>query len=604
MQSNLIRLFLCIFFLQLCIDISAYDFQRDGIYYNILSEEEATCEVTSEYDYEYPESSYSGYVVIPETVFDSYWNGKEYKVIGIGDWAFYNSQLDGISLPSTIESIGKFSFENCTGISSLILPENIKYVGDDAFAYSNLGGSLIIPNSCKYVGASAFFETNISELTFERITYVNFDDLCSIGNIAFGNCDLLRTVNLNGLFYHIGINPFMRCDNLTEIEGWGGYTNSDISQGNLLIDGCLYSFTEKDDVCSLELICCPAGLSGFTSPNYYTGLEKKKHVLTSLGIQAFSGCEKITYLDIPNTVTKIGDYALFMPMGMDNDMTYRRVNIPESVEEVGETPFGWFGYNWDIYLYSTNVTDIHSISAPDDGSKYGTIHIPYGNLSSFGTDWTRQAFNIVDDIGLENVSLTMVGTIQTYCSNYDLDLTNVSNLKAYIVSGFSPSKNEALLTRVYKAQAGEGLILKGEIGDYQIPYVETDMLYSNLLKGVTTVTTISPTDGEYTNFILANGTHGIGFYPLLKTGEIAAGKAYLQLPTSSISTAARSIKMRFDDEESDIMDIQEKECSSIEACEYFDLQGRRINGINDRKGLIIVRSASRNKEEVKKMYIR
>jgi hypothetical protein len=50
------------------------------------------------------------------------------------------------------------------------------------------------------------------------------------------------------------------------------------------------------------------------------------------------------------------------------------------------------------------------------------------------------------------------------------------------------------------------------------------MFYSNLPKGVTTTTSISPTEGTNTNFILANGIHGIAFYTLSTTGELALVK--------------------------------------------------------------------------------
>ena len=89
--------------------VSAYDFLSNGLYFKILSEEDATCEVASAYDNDYPESTYSGYVIIPETVFD-YFSKTDYTVVGVGKYAFYNSQLEGISLPSTITKIDESAF--------------------------------------------------------------------------------------------------------------------------------------------------------------------------------------------------------------------------------------------------------------------------------------------------------------------------------------------------------------------------------------------------------------------------------------------------------------------------------------------------------------
>ena len=68
---------------------------------------------------------------------------------------------------------------------------------------------------------------------------------------------------------------------------------------------------------------------------------------------------------------------------------------------MGYCPFGWFGYNWDIYPYSTKVKDISLVALPrlNGGDGFGTIHIPYGTKASFNTANVEQAFYVVDDIG-------------------------------------------------------------------------------------------------------------------------------------------------------------------------------------------------------------
>ena len=196
-------------------------------------------------------------------------------------------------------------------------------------------------------------------------------------------------------------------------------------------------------------------------------------------------------------------------------------------------------------------------------------------------DYWKDFKNIVELSAPEFVSLNITN-IATFSSKWPLDFSEIPQLKAYIASGFSPSTGELTLTRVYKVPAREGLLLKGETGEYEVPTTETDMYYSNLLKGMPTATTISPTDGDYTNFILANGAnYGIGFYPLSKEGEIAAGKAYLQLPTSVLPAAgARGIKLVFDDEE------KENETTGIESLTHdpsligeksiYTLSGQRV----------------------------
>lgn len=395
---------------------SAYDFEANGVYYNILSEEEATCEVTSDEG----SVTYSGDIEIPEVVSDRWWSSNKYTVVAIGnnafsdcqqisvslprtikrigDRAFANCQFENISLPDTILQIGNEAFSSCQGISALSLPQGVEFIGDNAFSYSDFGGNLTIPLSCKYVGISAFWETDIVSLEFERMIIVP-DTYCTIGKSAFGNCDLLVHVNLNALGYHIGDNPFIRCDNLKGIEGVGVYTDYAHTQGHLLIDGCLYRFTEENGTRYLNLLSCPAGKDCYVSPNTNTE-DGKKHTLVSLEENAFAGCKKITFLDIPNTVKKIGDYCLFMTTD-GADSIYRKVIIPESVEEIGKYAIGWSGYNWDIYLHSKKIKHFNPSMF---NKKYGYLHIPFGTKSAFieNNPYAENNFYIIDDIGAVN----------------------------------------------------------------------------------------------------------------------------------------------------------------------------------------------------------
>ena len=132
--------------LMLCnmVSVLAYDFEVDGIYYNITSESKLTVEVTYKSTtgyYSYHGCLYSGAITIPESVV---YNGKSYTVTGIGAWAFgsennsalesYFKRLTSIAMPSTIEYIGDGAFCHCDALSSLIIPSSVK----DIYGYSTL----------------------------------------------------------------------------------------------------------------------------------------------------------------------------------------------------------------------------------------------------------------------------------------------------------------------------------------------------------------------------------------------------------------------------------------------------------------------------------
>ena len=281
---------------------------------------------------------------------------------------------------------------------------------------------------------------------------------------------------------------------------------------------------------------------------------------------------------IPSSVTSIGVHAFYRTK-------LTSLTIPSSVTSIGQEAF---------YCSSLTTVTVKAETPPTYGYKAfsnsanATLYVPSGTKSSYetATGWSR--FKEIVELApaptetFTTITMSEAG-IRTYSSAYAIDFSGVSGLKAYIVSGFSASTGKLTLTPVTEVPAGEGLLLKGAEGSYEVPYTTTDMYYSNLLTGVTTTTEISPTDGDQTNFILANGKHGINFYTSSESGDLAAGKAYLHLPTSAVAAFARPLTLVFDDEATGIEGIRE-DGQADNVC--YDVQGRRM--ARPVKGLYIV----------------
>ena len=105
---KLLTLAICLLF---SLGASAYDFEYDGLRYNIISEEDRTVEVTYLF---YPcdnEDYVKGYVIIPERVI---YEGKVYRVTSIGEHAIeYCSSLTNIEIPNSVTQIGMSAFVDC-----------------------------------------------------------------------------------------------------------------------------------------------------------------------------------------------------------------------------------------------------------------------------------------------------------------------------------------------------------------------------------------------------------------------------------------------------------------------------------------------------------
>ena len=161
------------------ITVPLTDFSVDGFYYNVLSEEDMTVEVTFQGNtYSSYANEYTGDIVIPQTVT---YADKTFTVIAIGESAF----------------------RGCTGITSLTIPANVTSIGNNA-----LDGD----------------HTNLSKLTIEDATTPLTLGHCPNGESQgwglFCTCRLTEPIYIGrDLVYnstHLGgYSPFNLCNGNT-----------------------------------------------------------------------------------------------------------------------------------------------------------------------------------------------------------------------------------------------------------------------------------------------------------------------------------------------------------------------------------------------------
>lgn len=138
---------------------------------------------------------------IPEYI-EAY--GESYRVVEIGDDVFaWNTSIRTVTLPPSLQTIGKRAFQGCDSLVSINL-ENVKKIGVDAF------------NSCdllKSVDLSSLFF--IDEYTFKSCYALESvkisEKTTSIGRYAFGDCERLFSVVIPDGVESIGDNAFENC---------------------------------------------------------------------------------------------------------------------------------------------------------------------------------------------------------------------------------------------------------------------------------------------------------------------------------------------------------------------------------------------------------
>ena len=363
-------------------------------------------------------------------------------------------------------------------------------------------------------------------------------------------------VTYNGTTYSvtgIGRYAFSECDGLTSIT----IPNSVTSIGDIAFYGC-------------------SRLANITIPKS----------VTSIGNVAFYGCSRFTIITIPNSVTSIGIGAFYDC----SDLTI--ITIGNSVTTIGEYAFS--GSN-SLRIVTSLIPADKLCEISSNTFNYSDIlclDVPYGAKETYAATEGWNYFTKI--VELEPPATEVTVTINqygnaTFCSKYALDFSEVEGLKAYAATGYNKATQVVTLTRVQTAEAGVGLFLKGEPGEYVVPVIEYSNDYTlNLLVGTLEQTTVNSTTGTMSNykFTITEGDEAPMFYPFENNTIFSAGKAYLQIPTAWLpATAQRSLSIRFDNgTTTDIEDIENE--SVCEQNVYYDLQGRKVE--NPTKGIYII----------------
>ena len=256
--------------------LHASDISVNGIYYYFNSSTLTAAVTYRGSRYNTYTDEYTGSITIPETII---YEGITYRVTDIGESAFYGcSSLTSVIIPNIITSIGSVAFYGCTSLTSITLPNSITNIGGSAFADCYSLTSITIPTSV----------TNIDRNTFVRCSSLSSiiipNNITSIGDNAFFGCSSLKSVTIN--------SDAILSKNYT----W----DANISH-----------------------------IFGSQVTNYFIGND-----VTSIGKEAFGGCDSLTSITIPNSVTSIGSWA-FLGCSSLTSMT-----IPSSITDIGGDIFG------------------------------------------------------------------------------------------------------------------------------------------------------------------------------------------------------------------------------------------------------------------------
>ena len=357
--------------------VSADVVEIDGIWYDVLKNENKAKVISKQNGY-----GYSGKVIIPQTVT---YEGAECIVISISDNAFYYCNgLTSVSIPNSVTSIGNNAFHYCQCLTSVAIPNSVTSIGDYAF-YDCIGlTKLTIPNSVTTIGNYAF--SGCEGLT--KVTIGN--GVTSIGDCAFDRCNGLTSVSIPNSVTSIGFGAFSGCYRMTSVT----IPNSVTSIGESAFGDC-------------------RGLTSITIPNS----------VTSIGWGTFSWCSGLVTVTIPNSVVSISEYAF------ESCSSLTSLTIGSGVATIGEKTFSQCSELTDVYCMTENVPNTKSDAFDGSYVENATLHVPEGCVDAYKAMEPWNKFKEIIEMNDNPVA--------EYTDNQGVKYSLNTDGKTYSVSGYT-----------------------------------------------------------------------------------------------------------------------------------------------------------------------
>ena len=370
--------------------------------------------VWSDYEYEIREDDNGKYasiigfdetitdVVIPETVT---LNGEKIPVKEISQTAFKDNQkVKSITVSNKVTTIDEYAFAGCISLETIYIPNSVTTIGDYAFRdCSNL--LLDCEVDSKLEGWSNYWNDSNRPVIWNSYKGI-YGNLNGLEYIAYHDND--------GNSYIV-------------ITGYNG-SNTDVV------------IPEYIEVNCEQIVVKEISNSAFINNTEITSINIPNSV-TTIGDLAFAGCSNLTTVTISENsqLTTIGDYAFYYCSSLTS------IYIPNSVTTIGDLAFS-FCSNLTIVTISENsqLTSIGSYAFADCSS-LTSIYIP-NSVVTINPSAFSNCSNLTTVTISENSQLTTIGDHAFY---YCSSLTSIYIPNSVTTIGDSAFGYCSSLTSIY-----------------------------------------------------------------------------------------------------------------------------------------------------------
>lgn len=214
------------------------------------------------------------------------------------------TNLRSAQLPTTLKTIGSYTFYGCKKLESIVLPEGLTKLGWNSFSGTGLK-EVTVPAAVTEMESAAFYNSALETATVKSKI---------MGNSMFDRCAKLESVTLNENIERIESDAFYQCGALKKIK-----MPKNLKEiGSYAFSGCT----------SLQVATMPASLS-------------------EIGSYAFRDCKALPQINVPSGVTELKSYTF------SGCSSLKSIYIPSTVNEVGYYTFDGCSKLKDVYYQAS-----------------------------------------------------------------------------------------------------------------------------------------------------------------------------------------------------------------------------------------------------------
>lgn len=312
----------------------------------------------------------------------------EAGVKSVGAYAFRNSAaLTSVTLPAGVQTIGEAAFNDCAALTSVTLPEGVQTIGKYAFSGCSALTSITLPGSVTAIGEQAFGNcTALTDVTVGWATPLGIDANVFHPSVTLQNIKLHVPAGLTKAYR--GKDVWKEFKQITD----GTITNSPL--------GATQTWWEYDAATRTLTVGGTGAMPDFADFDHQPWKDVREKIktvvieagVTSIGNEAFTGCEALTSVTLPGSgLETIGEKA-FMSCEKLSSIT-----IPKSVTTIKEQAFYSCQALGGVTVGWTEAGSIPNLPASAFSYPKGKVlHVPAGTAEMYKAKDEWKKFFIMD----------------------------------------------------------------------------------------------------------------------------------------------------------------------------------------------------------------